>query len=99
MLIEEVELIVRILLVGGEAGRRWVPGLRGLIDVWWNRERPVDVNAEQFGRRLRAHHVRDHRAPITALCHEPCVPETLHQCDPGPCDARRIPTGRGGLSG
>ena len=46
-----------------------------------------------------AHRLRDGRAPVAALRHEPGVPQALHQLDPGPCGAGGIPPGGGRLGG
>ena len=48
---------------------------------------------------LHAHRLRDRRAPIAALGHEPVVAKTLHQHRPGPCDADGIPPGGCRLGG
>ena len=61
--------------------------------------RHVGVDAEQLRRRLHAHLLRDGRAPIAALRHEPRVAEALHQHGPGASDAGGVPAGRGRLAG
>ena len=98
MLVEEVQLLVRVssrrLRDRMAAGRR----LERLVDVGWNRAGHVGVNAEQFRRRLHAHQLRDDRTPIAALRHELRVSEALHQHDPGACDADGVPAGRGRLA-
>ena len=73
-------------------------GLERLGDVGGNGAGQVDVNAEQFRRRLFGHHIRDIPAPIAALRDKLRVSKALHQHDPGPCDMGRIPAGRGRLA-
>ena len=57
------------------------------------------MNAEQLRCCLDTHRLRDGRAPVAALRHEPGVSEALHQHDPGTGGAGRIPPGGGRLGG
>ena len=97
MLVEKVELIVGMFLVGRETGRRRVAGFQRLLDIVRHGRRHVGVNAEQSRRRQQGHLLRDRIAPIAALRHVLRVAEALHQHDPGACDANRIPAGPVGL--
>ena len=98
VLVEEVELIVCVLLVGRKTGRRWAAGPERLRNVVRNGGGHVGVNADQFRRRQEGHLLRDGITPIAALGHVSRVAEALHQHDPGACDANRLPTERGGLA-
>ena len=59
----------------------------------------VAVDGDQLGRRDQGHLFGDERSPIAALRDVPVVSEALHQHDPRPRDARRIPAGFGRLAG
>ena len=74
-------------------------GREGPRDVGRNRAGHVGVDAEQLGRRLRADHVGDLRAPIAALRDVPRVPEAPHQDDPRVRDVDGIPALRRRLGG
>ncbi len=64
-----------------------------------NRAWHVDVNAEQFGRRLHTHLFGDDRTPIAALRHKLRVSKALHQHGPGASDVDGVPPGGGRLAG
>ena len=81
----------------GRTGRAAV--LQRLGDVGRNGRRHVDVNAEQLRRGEQGHLLRDGIAPVAALRDELRVAEALHQHDPGPRDADRIPAELGRLAG
>ncbi len=56
------------------------------------------MDAEQFGRRLQSHLLRNSIPPIAALRHKSRVSEALHQHDPRTRDADGVPAGRGRLA-
>jgi hypothetical protein len=93
------QLLERASFLVREIRRRRVAALDRLVDAGWSGTRHVGVNAEQFRRGLNPHRLRDGRAPVAALRHEPGVAEALHQHDPGPGDAGGIPPGGGRLGG
>ena len=98
VLVEKVELIPRMLLVGREAGRGRFAELESLRNVGWDGGRHVGVDTDQFGRRLQSHLLRHRIPPIAALRHISRVSEALHQHGPGACDADGVPAGRGRLA-
>ena len=95
VLVEEVELIPRVLLLVREAARGWVTELERLRDVVRDRGRHVRVDAEQSHRALQRHLFRDGVPPVAALRHVSLIAQPLHQDDPSSRDADRIPAGRG----
>ena len=99
VLVEKVELVVGIFLVGREAGRRRVAGMQRLLDVVASARRHIGVNAHQFRRRQQGHLLGDRIAPIAALRDVSRVAEALHQHRPGAGDADGIPAERGGCGG
>ena len=90
--VEEGELLVGVLLLGREAGRRRAAGEGRLVDVGRNGAGHVGVDAEQSRRRLRAHHVGDQRAPVAALRDVLRVAEAPHQLGPGAARCARAPS-------
>src|SRR6266849_8406100 len=98
VLVEKVELIPRMLLVGREAGRGRFAELESLRNVGWDGGRHVGVDAQQFRRCLQSHLLRDRIPPIAALRHKSRVSEALHQHGPRTRDADRVPAGRGRLA-
>ena len=94
VLVEQVELLARLSFSAERpAGGGLAADERRLHDLRRDHAGHVGVNAEQLRGGLCTHHVRDDRAPVTALRHEPRVPEALHQHDPGPRDAAGVPAG------
>ena len=75
------------------------PGESRLVYVVREDARHVGVNAEQLRRRLQAHLIHDHCAPITTLRDEFRVAQALHQHDPGARNVLRVPAGRGRFPG
>ena len=85
---EEVQLVVGPVLVVREIRRPRVSGAEDVRSqdpqIWGGTDTShVGVDTEQLRRGEDPHLVHDERPPVTALCHELVVAETLHQLDPG----------------
>ena len=96
VVIEELELIVRTILVGREV-RRPLAGQQSLRNARRDGARHIGVNTEQTWGSYERHLLRDRIAPIAALGDISRVSESIHQLNPGVCDTHWIPAEVGGL--
>ena len=99
VLVEEVELVPRMLFVGRESGRRRARRPRAPSRLGRNGGRHVGMDTEQSRRLLQRHQLRDGIAPVAALRDVFRVPKALHQRRPSLRDADGIPSGRRRFAG
>src|SRR5262249_55434751 len=98
ILVEEVQLIPRLPLIGCEVCWRRLIERKRLRDVCRDCGRHVGMNAEQTRWLLYGHELRDGIAPVSALRYVSLIAEALHQGSPcagdagwGPSRRRRLP--------
>ncbi len=79
---DELQALVRDLLIGREPPPRRRSGGGRPVDVGREDAGHVGMNAEQLRRRMPVDDIDDDRAPVTVRRHEFRVAEALHEHDP-----------------